>query len=92
VIAILGAIAKQERLRNSERVRAGLNRAKVRGTGSGRPVGRPKVVFRRDQMLELRNQGKSWRQIARDCRVGVTTVRRAFKSLTTDHGVPKLVQ
>ena len=90
LIAILGTIAKQERLRISERVRAGLNRARVHGTRSGQPVGRPKVVFQRAQVLELRNQGKSWREIARYCRVGVTTVRRAYQSLATGAAVPKL--
>lgn len=89
VIAILGTIAKQERLRISERVRAGLNRVKVQGTRSGRPVGRPKAVFRRDEISELRDQGKSWRQIAREWQVGVTTVRRAYQSKNTVLDVPK---
>ena len=39
VIAILGTIAKQERLRISERVRAGLDRARANGTRSGKAVG-----------------------------------------------------
>jgi DNA invertase Pin-like site-specific DNA recombinase len=59
VIAILGTIAKQERVRISERVRAGLDRAKSQGTKSGRPIGRPKAVFSRDRALELRAQGCS---------------------------------
>jgi len=42
VIAILGTIAKQERVRISERVRAGLDRAKSQGTKSGKPIGRPR--------------------------------------------------
>src|SRR5438876_7206168 len=53
VIAILGTIAKQERVRLSERVKAGLQRARFQGTKSGKPIGRPKVVFRRDQVREL---------------------------------------
>lgn len=56
VIAILGTIAKQERVRLSERVKAGLQRARFQGTKSGKPIGRPKVVFRRDQVQELRAQ------------------------------------
>ncbi|HSR06936.1 MAG TPA: recombinase family protein [Bryobacteraceae bacterium] len=81
VISILATIARQERLRIQERVRAGLDRARAHGTRSGKPVGRPRVVFRRDQVVELRNQDKSWRTIARECGVGVTTVRRAYKLL-----------
>ena len=77
IIAILGAIAKQERARISERVRAGLDRAKQHGTRSGNPIGRPRVIFRRDEALDLRVQGWSWSKIARRLGVGITTVRRA---------------
>ncbi len=90
MIAVAAWIAKQERTRNSERVRAGLARAKVEGTRSGKPLGRPRVIFNRETVAELKRQGKSWRHIARVCRVGVTTVRRA---LSVDRGqvgrVPK---
>ena len=89
VISILAVIAKQERIRIQERVRAGLERARARGTRSGRPVGRPQVIFRHDQVFELRNQGQSWRQIAKQCGVGVTTVRRAYQSIKAKRGVPK---
>jgi DNA invertase Pin-like site-specific DNA recombinase len=77
MIAVAAWIAKQERVRISERVRAGLSRAKAQGTKSGRPVGRPRVIFHRDEAIELRSSGLSWPQIARKLRVGVTTVRRA---------------
>jgi|SRR5579862_414911 len=39
IIAILGSIAKQERIRLSERIRAGLDRVRLQGTRSGRPIG-----------------------------------------------------
>jgi DNA invertase Pin-like site-specific DNA recombinase len=81
IIAILGTIAKQERTRIVERVRIGLSRARIHGTRSGKPVGRPKAVFRRDKIIQLRSEGKSWRKIARECRVGTTTVRRAYRLL-----------
>jgi DNA invertase Pin-like site-specific DNA recombinase len=71
MIAVAAWIAKQERTRNSERVRAGLARAKVEGTRSGKPLGRPRVIFNRETVAELKRQGKSWRHIARVCRVGV---------------------
>ena len=89
VISILAVIAKQERIRIQERVRAGLERARAQGTRSGRPVGRPRVIFRHDHVFELRNQGQSWRQIAKTCGVGVTTVRRAYHSMKAKRGVPK---
>lgn len=59
VIAILGTIAKQERLRIQERVRAGLNRAKAQGTKSG---------MRGRKCLSHRNGEESARQIQKaDC-------------------------
>jgi DNA invertase Pin-like site-specific DNA recombinase len=80
VIAILGTIAKQERLRISERVRAGLDRARLQGTKSGKPIGRPRIIFQRDEVPRLRAQGLSWRQIAKKTDASVASVRRACKS------------
>src|SRR5579871_4269654 len=76
MIAVAAWIAKQERVRISERVRAGLNRAKERGTRSGKPIGRPQAIFRRDEARQLRHDGLSWSQIASRLRVSVRTVRR----------------
>lgn len=77
VISILAVIAKQERVRISEHVRAGLDRARANGTKTGRPVGRPRVVFRRDEAVQLRSQGQSWRYIAKQLGVSVASIRRA---------------
>jgi len=52
VISILAVIAKQERVRISERVRAGLSRARAQGTRSGNPVGRSKAIFDRAKAVE----------------------------------------
>jgi DNA invertase Pin-like site-specific DNA recombinase len=56
IISLLASLAKQERVRISERVRAGLTRAKQYGTRSGRSIGRPRSMFNRDRVLELRRQ------------------------------------
>ena len=80
VISILGTIAKQERLRISEPVKVGLNRAKANGTRSGRPIGRPRVVFSRDEAVQLRARGMSWKQIASRMGVSVGSVRRAVRN------------
>ena len=80
VIAILGTIAKQERLRISERVKAGLNRARMNGTRSGRPIGRPRVIFSRDEAERLRAQGIAFRRIATKFGVGEGTIRRALRA------------
>jgi DNA invertase Pin-like site-specific DNA recombinase len=84
VIAILGTIAKQERVRISQRVRAGLERARANGTRTGRAIGRPTVVFRRDTVAEMRSNGVSWREIARRTGVSVRTLRRTSDT----HAVP----
>jgi DNA invertase Pin-like site-specific DNA recombinase len=43
MIAVAAWIAKQERIRISERVRAGLERARKNGTKTGQPIGRPRI-------------------------------------------------
>jgi len=90
MIAVAAWIAKQERVRISERVRAGLHRVKREGTRSGRPVGRPLVILDRVRVAELRQQGKSWRQIGRECHAGATTVRRAYHLVADGSSAPEL--
>ena len=60
VIGILATIAKQERLRISERVRAGLDRARAKG----KHLGRPQVAVDVARIARLRAQGRSIREIA----------------------------
>jgi len=74
---IIAAMAELERSVIQERVAAGLAYARERGTRSGKPIGRPRVVFHREQVSGLRAAGLSWRQISRRLGVGVGTVRRA---------------
>jgi len=77
IISLLASLARQERVRISERVRAGLMRARQCGTRSGRSIGRPRSVFNRDRVLELRRQRLSWRSIAKIIGVSPSTIRRA---------------
>lgn len=79
LVSLFASLAKQERVRLSERVRAGLNRAKLGGTKSGRAIGRPRAVFRRDQVWALREMGLSWREIGQRLRASKSSVRRAYK-------------
>jgi DNA invertase Pin-like site-specific DNA recombinase len=79
VISLLASLAKQERIRIQERVRAGLERAKVKGTKSGRAIGRPKAVFDREQARRLRRDGHSWASIAREMVISLTAARRACR-------------
>jgi DNA invertase Pin-like site-specific DNA recombinase len=64
VIGILAAVAKQERVRLSERVHAGLERAKAQG----RVGGRPRIRRDRDRdakiIRQMRAEGDSYGEIA----------------------------
>jgi putative DNA-invertase from lambdoid prophage Rac len=71
IIAILSALAKQEKVRISERTKAGLERTvRVNNTRLGRPKIDPEKIKR---VQELRKQGKSYGQIAKA--LGISRVR-----------------
>ncbi len=79
VIGILAAVAKQERVRLSERTLAGLQRAKAQGRVGGRPakVDNPRTL---KALRRLRDQGKSIRQIAAELRLSTNTVLKGLKA------------
>jgi len=72
VLSILATIAKQERIRLSERTVAGLERARKQG----RIGGSPRVVTDRRKVAELRAAGKSLGDIAAEMGLSKTTVAR----------------
>jgi DNA invertase Pin-like site-specific DNA recombinase len=76
VLAILAAIAKQERIRLSERVQAGLSRARA----LGKALGRPRAAVRSERVLQLREKGLSIREIAAQTGVSAMTVQRIVAS------------
>jgi putative DNA-invertase from lambdoid prophage Rac len=80
MLHILAAVAEFERELIRERVVAGLKTARARGTRSGRRIGRPRAVFRRDDVVRLRQRGLSWSEIAREVGAGATTVRRVYEA------------
>ena len=43
------------------------------------PIGRPKRIFNRERVIELRRQGASMRAIAKQLGVGVGTVTRTLR-------------
>ena len=67
---LFAAFAEMERGIIRERVQAGVRAAKARGTR----LGRPQRVFRRDDAIRLRAEGKSWRVIARALDLPMSTV------------------
>jgi len=72
VISLLAALARQERIRLSERVTAGLARARK----EGRIGGRPKVVASVSKMRKLADRGLSAVQIGAQLGVSRMTVTR----------------
>jgi len=72
VISILATVAKQERIRISERVRAGLERARSKG----KTLGRPRRVVDARKVASLRAQGLGWKRIAGELGIGVGTLYR----------------
>jgi DNA invertase Pin-like site-specific DNA recombinase len=78
VIAIIATVAKQERVRISQRVKAGLETARAKG----KRLGRPQVIVDVHRIALLRQQGRSWPQIARELGVGVGTAYRAHQELS----------
>ena len=70
IIAIIAAIAKQERTRISERVRAGMQRRKLEGATFGR-----KPIHIDPELLELAiHEGKTMREMARMFRVSAALI------------------
>lgn len=91
VIGILAVIAKQERIRLSERTKAGLAVARSRG----KRLGRPRVIVDRARIDALREQGLSWASIAAQLGIGEGTVYRmaqaSAKNVITSTPATRLV-
>jgi DNA invertase Pin-like site-specific DNA recombinase len=78
MIAIAAWIAKQERVRMSERTKAGLERVRRAGT----VLGRPKLVTNIDWLLEKRRAGCSIRDIAQSLSISKTSAARLLARAT----------
>ncbi len=77
LFGMMGVFAEFERGMIQERVRAGLARAKAKGTKSGNPIGRPVVSeVVEDRIRELRAEGLGILKIAREAGCGVSVVQR----------------
>jgi len=71
IISLLSTLAKQEKIRISERTKAGLERTRrVNGTRLGRPKTAPEKL---KKALKLRKEGLSYAQIGE--RIGVSRIR-----------------
>ena len=75
VIGILATVAKQERVRRSERTRAGLERARAKGV----ILGRKRVTVDSEVIQRLRSIGLSWNAIATKTGIKRSTCQRALR-------------
>lgn len=92
IVGLFGLLAEFERALIVERVAAGvvqsrkdfaagrIGRDKHTRSGKDLPSGRPKRIFRRDEALALRAQGKSLRAIAKAIGVPFSTIADALKT------------
>jgi len=77
VLSILATIAKQERVRLSERTIAGLEKARR----AGRVGGRPSLIVNRGKIQKLSEQGKTTREIGREFGISAASVCRILKAV-----------
>jgi DNA invertase Pin-like site-specific DNA recombinase len=78
VVSILAVVAKQERVRLSERTLAGLERARKEGKVLGR---RPNATVDVSKIRELRDRGMSWGAISRETGLARATCQKACEAV-----------
>jgi DNA invertase Pin-like site-specific DNA recombinase len=79
VLSILATLAKQERIRRSERASAAI--AKLRSQGKTDHLGRKRKIFNREKARELHAAGESLRKIAAELGVSTMTVQRVVRTV-----------
>lgn len=82
LLQLFGAVAEFERAIIRDRINAGLQRAREKGTRSGKPIGRPARAVDLQKVWKLRAAGESWRRIARRLKVPRRTLERAAAAST----------
>jgi DNA invertase Pin-like site-specific DNA recombinase len=85
---ILSCVAEFERELLRERTAAGIRAAQA----AGKHVGRPKRIFRRDEVVRLRDdEGLSWRAIATKLNIPAMTAVAAYRQLQAEAGCTETV-
>ncbi len=80
LLHILASVAEFEREMIRERTLVGIRAARA----NGKHVGRPKRVFRRDEVVRMRDEERlSWRAIASKLAIPVMTAVDAYKAVRT---------
>jgi len=82
LLAIFSWVAEQELRRLVERTRAGIERARLKGTKSGKPIGRPRRLLGVDveRARAMSAAGRSVRAIAKAMQTSRSAVGRALEA------------
>jgi DNA invertase Pin-like site-specific DNA recombinase len=83
---MLGVFAEFERAIIQERIHAGLARARVIGTKSGKPIGRARIDAMKEAAIRRAlASGKGILKTARECHTGSSAVQRIKAEMTRAH-------
>ena len=82
LFTIVSAVAQLERDLIRERVNAGIRHARA----CGKQLGRPRRIVDRDEIVRLKEEGASLRQIAKKLEIGYGTVRVRLRSAESSNG------
>lgn len=78
-------------LQHQKKVKSGMEKAKLKGTKSGKSIGRPKLAgWHRNRILEMRSQNFSIRKIAQELNLSIGVVHKTLQESTGDSNPPKL--
>jgi DNA invertase Pin-like site-specific DNA recombinase len=77
IISLLAALANQEKVRLSERVKAGMERAKAKGKKPGRPTVDLQIAL---QVKDMKGQGMTFRKIAKKLNISIGSVAKYLVS------------
>jgi len=83
IISILATLAKQERIRLSERTKAGLDRAREEGRVGGRKAVPAHILWKLEKLM---GEEKSNRQMAKELKISHKTVNKYVKLIKESTG------
>ncbi len=81
LFTIVSAVAQLERDLIRERVSAGIRHARA----CGKQLGRPRRIVDQDELIRLKAEGASLREIAKKLRIGYGTVRHRLRNSETSN-------
>ena len=82
LVQMLGVFAEFERAIIQERINAGIARARVKGTKSGRPIGRARIGAKLEEAVRASLMSRNGiHKTARACGVGTGTVQRVRNAM-----------